>query len=100
MACVDRRRARVLMPHHNPEELLYGRYGGAHYRPVEYLAVLGLCILLSACAHTPVEQPPPQLFSHHLFAAPPERIRADDVFPLRDPLKHYLEPETAGRLLN
>ena len=99
MACVDRRRARVLMPHHNPEELLYGRYGGAHYRPVKYSAVLGLCILLAACAHAPVEQPPAQLFSDHLFAASSERISPDDVFALSDEMKRYLATEMAGALL-
>src|SRR6266480_5070817 len=59
-----------------------------------------LCILLAACAHTPVAQPPAQLFSDQLFAAPSERIRADDVFALSDEMKRYLETEMAGRLLN
>src|SRR5947208_1711418 len=65
---------------------------------MKYSAVLGLCMLLAACAHT--EQPPAQLFSDHLFAAPSERIRADDVFALSEEMKRYLETEMAGRLLN
>src|SRR2546430_17691540 len=31
-------------------------------------------------SRSPVPQPPAQLFSDHLFSAPSERIRADDVF--------------------
>src|SRR6267378_893795 len=68
--------------------------------PVKYSAVLGLCMLLAACAHTPVEQPPAQLFSDHLFAAPSERISAEDVFALSDAMKRYLETDMAGPLLN
>ena len=56
-------------------------------------------MLLAACAHTPVEQPPAQLFSDHLFAAPSERISAEDVFALSDAMKRYLETEMAGALL-
>ena len=67
---------------------------------MKHLAVPALCILLAACAHTPVAQPPAHLFSDQLFAAPSERIRADDVFALSDEMKRYLETEMAGRLLN
>src|SRR2546425_9957388 len=67
---------------------------------MKHLAVPALCILLAACAHTPVAQPPAQLFSDHLFAAPSERISAEDVFALSDAMKRYLETEMAGRLLN
>ncbi len=63
-------------------------------------AVPALCILLAACAHTSVEQPPAQLFSDHLFAALSERISAEDVFALSDEMKRYLETEMAGPLLN
>jgi tetratricopeptide (TPR) repeat protein len=56
-------------------------------------------MLLAACSHTPVVQPPAQLFSDHLFSAPSERIRADDVFALSDAMKRYLETEMAGPLL-
>jgi tetratricopeptide (TPR) repeat protein len=47
-----------------------------------------------------VAPPPAQLFDDRLFAAPSERIRADDVFALSDEMKRYLETEMAGRLLN
>jgi len=67
---------------------------------MKYSAVLGLFMLLAACAHAPVEPPPAQLFSDHLFSAPSERISADDVFALSDGMKRYLETEMAGRLLN
>ena len=95
MACVDRGSAR-------------SQPGGAALRlmrrrriicPMKHSAVLGLCMLLAACAHTPVEQPPAQLFSDHLFAAPSERISAEDVFALSDAMKRYLETEMAGALL-
>jgi thioredoxin-like negative regulator of GroEL len=62
-------------------------------------AVPMLCMLLGACAHTPVAQRPEQLFSDHLFAAPSERISADDVFALSDEMQRYLETEMAGPLL-
>src|SRR5438445_6521779 len=64
------------------------------------LAVPALCMLLAACAHTSVERPPERLFSDHLFAAPSERIRAEDVFALSDAMKRYLETDMAGPLLN
>jgi len=55
-------------------------------------------MLLPACSHTPVTQPPALLFSDHLFSAPSERISADDVFALSDEMKRYLETEMAGPL--
>src|SRR5207247_4870664 len=67
---------------------------------MKQLAVPVLCMLLAACAHTPVEQPPAQLFSDHLFAAPSERISAEDVFALSDAMRRYLETEMAGPMLN
>src|SRR6266850_2832957 len=66
--------------------------------PMKHSAVLGLCMLLAACAHTPVEQPPERLFSDHLFAAPSERISAADVFALSDEMKRHLETEMAEPL--
>jgi tetratricopeptide (TPR) repeat protein len=62
-------------------------------------AVPVLCMLLAACSHTPVAQPPAQLFDDHLFAAASERISAADVFALSDAMKRYLETEMAGALL-
>jgi tetratricopeptide (TPR) repeat protein len=66
---------------------------------MKQVAVPALCLLLAACAHTPVEPPPAQLFSDHLFAAPSERISAEDVFAVSDAMKRYLEAEMADRLL-
>jgi len=67
---------------------------------MRYSAVLGSCLLFSACSHTQVTEPPPQLFSDHLFAAPSERISAEDVFALSDEMKSYIENEMAGPLMN
>src|SRR5438445_3464863 len=67
---------------------------------MKYSAVLGLCTLLAACSHAPVAPPPAQLFSDHLFSAPSERIRAEDVFALSDEMKSYIENEMAGPLMN
>ena len=62
--------------------------------------MLGLCTLLAACSHAPVAPPPAQLFSDHLFAAPSERISADDVFALSEEMKSYIDNEMAGPLMN
>jgi tetratricopeptide (TPR) repeat protein len=66
---------------------------------MKHLAVPALCMLLAACSHTPVMQPPAHLFDDSLFAAPSERVSADDVFALSDAMKRYLETEMAGALL-
>lgn len=66
---------------------------------MEHRAVIVLCMLLAACAHAPVAQLPEQLFGDHLFAAPSERISADEIFALSDAMKRYLETEMAGPLL-
>jgi tetratricopeptide (TPR) repeat protein len=58
-----------------------------------------LCIVLAACSHTPVAPAPAHLFDDSLFAAPSERVSADDVFALSDAMKRYLETEMAGALL-
>src|SRR5712664_691198 len=68
--------------------------------PMRYSAVLGSSLLISACSHTQVTEPPPQLFSDHLFAAPSERISAEDVFALSDEMKSYIENQMAGPLMN
>src|SRR5437879_5029617 len=67
---------------------------------MKHLAVPALCMLLAACAHTPVAQPPAQLFSDHLFSAPSERISAEDVFALSEEMKSYIDNEMAGPLMN
>jgi thioredoxin-like negative regulator of GroEL len=66
---------------------------------MKHSAVLGLGMLIAACAHAPVTQPPAQLFSDHLFAASSERIRVADVFALSEEMKSYIENEMAGPLM-
>ncbi len=61
-------------------------------------AVLLLALMVGACATTP-PAPPSQLLNDHLFAAPSERISADDVFALSDDMKRYLAEEIDGRPL-
>jgi len=61
--------------------------------------VLLFAIMLGACATTPVTQRTEHLFRDDVFAAPPERIRADDVFALSNDMKRYLSGEVAGHLL-
>jgi Tfp pilus assembly protein PilF len=60
--------------------------------------VLLFSMMLVACATAPVPQRTEQLFRDHLFAAPSERISADDVFALSEEMKHYLRAEIAGQL--
>ena len=64
---------------------------------MKHSAVPALCMLLAACVHTPVEQPPAQLFSDHLFAAPSERISAEDVFALEFPQRRPAAAERHQR---
>ncbi|TMG82139.1 MAG: hypothetical protein E6H76_16370, partial [Betaproteobacteria bacterium] len=60
--------------------------------------VLLFSVMLVACATAPVPQRSEALFRDHLFAAPSERISADDVFALSDDMKHYVSAEIAGQL--
>jgi Flp pilus assembly protein TadD len=60
--------------------------------------VLLFSVFLAACATAPVGQRTEDLFRDHLFAAPSERISADDVFALSDEMKHYLSVEIADQL--
>ena len=53
---------------------------------------------LVGCANAPVAQAPESLFEDHLFAAPTETIRADDIFALSDDMKHHVDVEIAGQL--
>ncbi|HXX86309.1 MAG TPA: tetratricopeptide repeat protein [Casimicrobiaceae bacterium] len=56
-----------------------------------------ISMLLAACASAPA--PPGQrLFRDELFAAPSERISADDVFALSDDMQQYLRTQIAGQL--
>ena len=59
-------------------------------------AVLLIPLMVAACATTP-PAPPSELLNDHLFAAPSERISADDVFALSDGMKRYLAEEIDGR---
>ena len=57
------------------------------------------CILLSACTSAPVtHQTTDQLLDDSLFAAPSERVSADDLFVASDEMKHYLSTEIADQL--
>ena len=61
-------------------------------------AVLLASILLAACATRPPLPSPEPLFHDELFAAPSERISADDVFAPSEAMKHFLEVEIAAQL--
>jgi tetratricopeptide (TPR) repeat protein len=53
--------------------------------------VLLLSSLLAACAAAPVAQRETRYFHDRLFAAPTERIGADDLFALNDEMKRYVD---------
>lgn len=57
--------------------------------------VLLFSSLLAACAAAPVAQRDERFFQDRLFAAPSERVGADDVFALSDGMKRYLREEIA-----
>lgn len=58
-----------------------------------------VCVLMAACAGPQQRaQPPEYLFKDDLFSAPSERINADDVFALSDPMKRYLRTEITSQL--
>jgi tetratricopeptide (TPR) repeat protein len=57
------------------------------------------CLLLSACA--PLQPAAPRtefLFHDELFAAPSERVGAEDIFALSEPMKRYVQTEIASKL--
>jgi tetratricopeptide (TPR) repeat protein len=60
-------------------------------------AVALISIMLVGCASTPVPPRAERLFRDHLFAAPAERISADDVFAFSDDMKHYLSTHIASQ---
>ena len=63
--------------------------------------VTGLCLLLSACAHTPATSPAtaaPLLLSDQLFPAPPPAELQDDVFALSPAMRSYLRTGVATRM--
>ena len=53
--------------------------------------VLLLSSLLAACAAAPPAQRETRFFNDRLFAAPTERIGADDLFAASDDMKRYIE---------
>ncbi len=56
-------------------------------------------LALGACAtHPSVVQVPAGLFADHLFAAPAEPVRADNIFALSDAMRHHVDVEIAGAL--
>jgi tetratricopeptide (TPR) repeat protein len=62
--------------------------------------VLSLCALLAACA-TPREpaRQPETLLDDSLFAAPSERVGADDIFRVSDAMRRYLQhPQIEAQL--
>lgn len=62
--------------------------------------LLSLCALLAACATPPPANPAPQwLFDEALFAAPSERVSADEIFAVSDAMRQYLaRPEVVAQL--
>jgi tetratricopeptide (TPR) repeat protein len=63
-------------------------------------SVLLVAAMLAGCASAPLTERYQPLFSDKLFAAPSERINADDVFALNDEMRRYLATEIAARSLN
>ncbi|MEO8753379.1 MAG: tetratricopeptide repeat protein [Casimicrobiaceae bacterium] len=61
------------------------------------LAVVLLSLLLASCAAAPVTQQDTRFFNDRLFAAPSERISADDVFALSPEMQRYVNDEIAAR---
>jgi Flp pilus assembly protein TadD len=60
-------------------------------------AVALISMMLVGCATTPAPLRTERLFRDHLFAAPPARISADDVFAFNDDMKQYLSTHIANQ---
>ncbi|HET7031720.1 MAG TPA: tetratricopeptide repeat protein [Casimicrobiaceae bacterium] len=62
---------------------------------MKHFAGFALCILLASCATAPVPptKAPLALFNDPLFAAPSERITADDLFAMSDEMKRFIDTE-------
>ena len=62
--------------------------------------LLLLCAVLAACAGPHgLAQRPDAFFDDSLFAAPAERVSADDVFALSEPMLRYLQhPQVEAQL--
>ena len=55
-----------------------------------------LCLVLAGCASAPLSVPPREgLFQDQLFAAPSQRVSADDVFALSDAMTRYLKTRSS-----
>jgi tetratricopeptide (TPR) repeat protein len=67
-------------------------------RQMKTWSVLLFSVTLVACAAAPVTPPTEHLFRDQWFAAPSERISADDVFALSKDMKQYLTAEIADQL--
>jgi Flp pilus assembly protein TadD len=63
-------------------------------------AVALISMTLVACATAPAPPRTERLFRDHMFAAPSERISADDVFAFSDDMKHYLSTRIASQFRN
>ena len=57
--------------------------------------VLLVSLLIAGCASAPVTPRPDGLFNDRLFAAPSERISADDLFVISPEMKQYLNASIA-----
>jgi len=63
---------------------------------MKHWIVIALCALIGGCASAPpIAKPPERLFDDQLFAAPSDRISADDVFAVNDEMRRYLDTEIA-----
>ena len=62
--------------------------------------LLSICVLLAACAGPrELTRPPEGLFDDSLFAAPSERVGAEDVFEVSDAMRRYLQhPQIEAQL--
>jgi len=62
--------------------------------------LLSLCALLAACAAPrQLAQPPEALFDDSLFAAPSEKVGADEIFRVSDAMRRYLQdPQVEAQL--
>lgn len=57
-----------------------------------------LAALASACTTTPIAPRDDALFRDELFGPPTERIAAEDIFALSEPMRRYLREDIADRL--
>jgi hypothetical protein len=64
--------------------------------PLARFAILGAA-LLAGCASAP-PAPPDSLLAGHLFAAPRETIRTDDIFAMSEAMRRYLAVDIGTQL--